>query len=59
MRLTTTSDAARMVDGIEADRLDIFVGRDSLMMRLATRAGRRAAVMIQRKIKQLLPDATQ
>lgn len=59
MRLTTASDAARiMVDGIEANRLHIFVGRDSRMMNLATRAApRRAAVMIQRRMKQLMTEA--
>lgn len=53
---TSAEDAATIiVDGIEADRLHIFVGRDSRLMNLLTRlAPRRATHLIQRKMKDLL-----
>lgn len=53
---TSPEDAASIiVDGIEADRLHIFVGRDSRLMNLFTRlAPRRATHLIQRKMKDLL-----
>jgi NAD(P)-dependent dehydrogenase (short-subunit alcohol dehydrogenase family) len=55
-RTLPAADAARiMLDGIEADRLHIYVGRDSRMMNAATRiAPRRATHLIQRQMKSLL-----
>lgn len=54
---TSAPDAARiMVDGIEAGRLHIFVGRDSRLMNAATRvAPRQATHLIQRQMKKLMP----
>lgn len=48
-RTTPVPDAARIiVNGIEADRLHIFVGRDSRLMNLASRiAPREATHLIQ------------
>jgi short-subunit dehydrogenase len=53
---TSAEDAARIIlDGIEKDRLHIFVGRDSLMMNAFSRtAPRRATHMIYRQMKELL-----
>lgn len=53
---TSPEDAARIiVDGIEADRLHIYVGRDSRMMNLANRAApRRSTHMIYKQMKNLL-----
>ncbi|MGB8359846.1 MAG: SDR family oxidoreductase [Acidimicrobiia bacterium] len=53
---TSAEDAARIIlDGIEKDRLHIFVGRDSLMMNAFSRtAPRRATHMIYRQMKDLL-----
>lgn len=53
---TSPEDAAQIIlDGIEADRLHIFVGRDSRMMNLANRlAPRRATHMIYHRMKDLL-----
>lgn len=53
---TSAEDAARIIlDGIEKDRLHIFVGRDSIMMNLANRAApRRATHLIYRQMKELL-----
>ena len=55
--MTSAQDAARiMIDGIESDRLHIFVGRDSRMMNAATRvAPRRAVHLIQKQMKKLMP----
>ncbi len=55
--MTSAPDAARiMIDGIESDRLHIFVGRDSRMMNAATRvAPRRAVHLIQKQMKKLMP----
>lgn len=57
-RFPTTSpeDAGRIiVDGIEADRFHVFVGRDSRLMSLLNRlAPRRSTQLIQRQMKQLL-----
>lgn len=55
-RLTTPEDAARIIiDGIEKDRLHIFVGRDALLMNLANRiAPKQSAHLIQRQMKNLL-----
>lgn len=49
-------EAARIiVDGIEENRLHVYVGRDSRLMNLATRlAPRRATHLIQRQMKNLL-----
>ena len=45
-----------MVDGIEAGRLHIYVGRDSRLMNAATRvAPRQATHMIQKQMKKLMP----
>ncbi len=58
-RMTSASDAARIiVEGIEAGRLHIFVGRDSRLMNAATRiAPRQATKMIQKQMKRLMPLA--
>lgn len=58
VRMTAPADAARMiVDGVERDRLHVFVGRDSRMMNLLTRLmPRRAAHVIQRQMRELLPS---
>ncbi|MGD2101563.1 MAG: SDR family oxidoreductase [Acidimicrobiia bacterium] len=57
-RATSPEDAARIiVDGIEGDRLHIYVGRDSRMMNLANRvAPRRSTHLIYRQMKELLGD---
>jgi NAD(P)-dependent dehydrogenase (short-subunit alcohol dehydrogenase family) len=54
---TSAPDAARiMLDGIEAGRLHIFVGRDSRLMNAATRiAPRQATHLIQKQMKKLMP----
>lgn len=53
--LTAEEAAAIMLDGIEDDRLHIYVGRDSRMMSLATRvAPRRATHLISKQMKDLL-----
>lgn len=58
MRARTTSpeDAARIIlDGIEADELQIFVGRDSRMMNLFNRVSpRRSTHLIYKQMKDLL-----
>ncbi len=55
-RTTSPEDAARIiVDGIEADRLHVFVGRDSRIMNLLNRLmPRRSTHLIQRKMRGLL-----
>lgn len=55
-RTTSPEDAAKIiVDGIEDDRLHIYVGRDSRMMNLANRvAPRRSTHLIYRQMKELL-----
>ena len=55
-RATTPEKAAKiMLDGIEDDRLHIYVGSDSRMMNLANRiAPRRSTHLISRKMKDLL-----
>ncbi len=57
VRMTSAEDAARIIlDGIEADRLYIYVGRDSRTMNLLNRvAPRRSAHLIYRRMKDLLP----
>lgn len=56
--MTSPQDAAKIIiDGIESDRLHIYVGRDSRIMNLMTRtAPKRATHLIQRKMKDLLPE---
>lgn len=53
---TSAEDAATIIlDGIEKDRLHIYVGRDSRMMGLLNRAApKRSAHVIQRQMKNLL-----
>jgi NAD(P)-dependent dehydrogenase (short-subunit alcohol dehydrogenase family) len=54
---TTKADAAAriIVDGIERNRLHIYVGRDSQLMSLAIRiAPRRAIGIVQKQMKKLL-----
>lgn len=53
---TSPEDAATMIlDGIEADKLHVFVGRDARMMNLANRvAPRRSTHLITNKMKDLL-----
>jgi short-subunit dehydrogenase len=53
---TSPEDAATMIlDGIEADKLHIFVGRDARMMNLANRvAPRRSTHLITNRMKDLL-----
>lgn len=54
--MTEPDEAARIiVDGIESNRLHVYVGRDSRMMNLFNRlAPRRATHLIQRQMKSLL-----
>lgn len=54
--MTSASDAARtVVDGMEADRLHIYVGRDARLMNLLSRiAPRRAIHLIERQMRTLL-----
>lgn len=54
--MTEPQDAARIiVDGIEADDLHIYVGRDSRLMNLLNRlAPRRSTHVIQRQMRDLL-----
>lgn len=56
IKTTSPEDAAAIIiDGIEADDLYIYVGRDSKMMGLFTRvAPKRATHMIQKRMKELL-----
>ncbi len=60
-RTTSAPEAARIIlDGIEADKLHIFVGRDARLMNIASRvAPRQATHMIQKKMKDLMPSATE
>ncbi len=53
---TSAEEAARIiVDGIEKNRLHIYVARDSLTMGLLNRAAPKWSThMIQRKMKELL-----
>lgn len=53
--LTSPGDAARsIVDGIERNRLHVYVGRDARIMGLLVRlAPKQAARLIQRRMKQL------
>lgn len=54
---TEADDAARtIVDGIEANRLHVFVGRDARLMNLLVRlVPRQATHLVQRQMKGLLP----
>jgi len=56
--MTEPEDAARIiVDGIESNDFHIFVGRDSRLMNLLNRlTPRRSTLLIQRKMKDLLPS---
>lgn len=46
-----------ILDGIEDDRLHIYVGRDSRMMGLLSRAApKRSTHLIHRKMRELLPS---
>lgn len=56
--MTSPEDAGRMiVDGIEADRLYVYVGKDSRVLNLLTRAvPKRATHLVQRQMKQLLDE---
>ncbi len=59
---TTKADAAAriIVDGIERNRLHIYVGRDSQLMSLAIRiAPRRAIGIVQKQMKKLLEPAAE
>lgn len=55
-RTTSPEDAAKIIlDGMEEDKLHIYVGRDSRMMNLANRAApKRSTHMIYRQMKDLL-----
>jgi NAD(P)-dependent dehydrogenase (short-subunit alcohol dehydrogenase family) len=57
-RTLPAAEAARiMVDGIEQDRLHVYVGRDSRVMGAAVRlAPKQATHLIQRQMKRLLAD---
>ena len=57
MPMTTPEDAARiMLDGIESNKLHIYVGKDARLMSFAIRvAPRRAIVMVQKHMKKLSP----
>jgi NAD(P)-dependent dehydrogenase (short-subunit alcohol dehydrogenase family) len=56
IRTTSPEEAARIiVDGIEDDQLHVYVGRDSLMMGILSRAApKRATHLIQRQMRALL-----
>ena len=55
--MTSPQEAARiMVDGIERDKLHIYVGKDARLMSLAIRiAPRRAIVLVQKQMKKMIP----
>lgn len=54
--ITSPEDAARIIiDGIEKDRLHIYVGKDSRILNLMSRAApKRSTHLIQRQMKNLL-----
>jgi NAD(P)-dependent dehydrogenase (short-subunit alcohol dehydrogenase family) len=58
MPSTSPEDAARiMIEGIERDKLHIYVGKDARFMNLAIRvAPRRAIVMVQKQMKKMIPS---
>ena len=60
MPMTSASKAAQiMVDGIERNRLYIYVGKDARLMNIAIRVAPRPAIkVIQRQMKQLLGQAS-
>ncbi len=60
MPMTSAQDAARiMIEGIEKDRLYIFVGKDARLMNLAIRIAPKQAIgFIQKKMRSLLDPAT-
>ena len=61
MPMTSPQDAARiMIEGIERNKLHIYVGKDARLMSLAIRiAPRRAIVVVQKQMKKLMPSETQ
>lgn len=60
MPMTSASAAARiMVEGIERDRLHVYVGRDARMMSLAIRLAPRAAIgFVKRRMEKALAPAS-
>lgn len=58
MPVTHADEAARiMIDGIERDRLHIYVGKDALLMSIAIRVmPRRAIDLVQQQMKKMLGD---
>jgi NAD(P)-dependent dehydrogenase (short-subunit alcohol dehydrogenase family) len=58
MPMTTPEDAARiMVDGIERNKLHIYVGKDARLMSIAIRvAPRRAIELVQKQMKKMMPS---
>jgi hypothetical protein len=45
-----------MIEGIERDKLHIYVGKDARLMSFAIRvAPRRAIVMVQKQMKKMIP----
>jgi NAD(P)-dependent dehydrogenase (short-subunit alcohol dehydrogenase family) len=60
-RTTRADVAARIIlDGVERDRLHIYVGRDAQLMSLAIRiAPRRAIELVQKQMKKLIEPAQQ
>ncbi len=59
--MTSPADAARiMLDGIERNRLYIYVGKDARLMNLAIRvAPRQAILLVQKQMKRFMPDSEQ
>lgn len=57
--MTSAPDAARlMIEGIERDRLHVYVGKDAKLMSLAIRLAPRAAIgFVKRKMEQALAPA--
>ncbi len=56
--LTPQRAAQIMIDGVERDRLHIYVGKDALLMSLAIRVAPRAAIgLVQRQMSRLVPAA--
>ncbi len=59
VNVISAADAARtMVEGIQDGRFHVFLGRESLMMNLASRVAPRGAThLIQRRMRAYMPDA--
>lgn len=59
MSMTSAPDAARiMIEGIERDRLHVYVGKDARLMSLAIRIAPRAAIgFVKRKMEKALTPA--